>query len=245
MLSYLNLVNNFSDITRIGHGVVRCSDVLPRVTYYYYIRMGEENLVKHYFLLASGNMIDDDFASSILSSACSSTDGMTLEKFLSCENKYGFSHVLIVPKDFHSYFKGRLDEERQNLLLCIPIYNREFSGNESLDEFAFMRRDSSSMLDWGRTMTPKIMFRFDNPVTQGGTGGTAVFVKFETVLREVEYLSGFGAGFIEVTKYRGQIVDVLSSSNKAFILIRDLNDSKRESLDGEKLHAELWNFLTT
>jgi hypothetical protein len=245
MLSYLSLVNNFSDVTRIGNGVVRCSDVLPRVTYYYYIRMAGESLAKHDFLLVSENMIDDNFASSILSSACSSTDGMTLEKVLSGENKYGFSHALIAPKDFHSYFKGRLDEERQNLLLCLPIHNCEFAGNESLDEFVFMRKQSVATFDWRRTMTPKIMFRFDNPVTQGGTGDMAVLVKFETVLREVENLSGVEAGFIEVTNYCGQIVEVLSSSNEAFILIRDFNDTKRESVDGKKLHAELWDFLTT
>jgi hypothetical protein len=60
------------------------------------------------------------------------------KKFDIAPNKYGFTHVLVVPNTYHGSLKGRLDAKRDTLHLCIPIHRCEFAGCESEGEFKEM-----------------------------------------------------------------------------------------------------------
>lgn len=51
---------------------------------------------------------------------------------------------------------------------------------------------------------------FDNPGTETGTDGAGVLMKYPALLSEIENLGGVISGFIEITNYNGQVVEVLS-----------------------------------
>jgi hypothetical protein len=119
--------------------------------------------------------------------------------------------VLLAPKDYHGHFAGRLDAKRSRLVLCLPIHRCEFSGDESVGEFFTLCREIVLALNWQREVCPKIILRYDNPKTQGGTiYDRGVFAKYATVLRELDLLSGVPEGFIEIINYKKQVIEILS-----------------------------------
>lgn len=244
MLTLNSIVNNFSDVVEIGNGIVRFTDKLPKVTYYYYIRFADECTNGHDLVMVSENIVNDEFASTILLNCPQFSADSKLEMHPLALNVYGFSNLLLAPHNFHSYFKGRLDAEREKLLLCLPVHKSEFSGAESVEEFYLLRREIVETLNWDRKLTPKIILRFDNPKTRGGTSDEGAFVKYATVLHEIENIDGVVNGFLEILNYKSEVFEVLSPAVGQFVIIRNRDDSKREAVSKENLLAQLWQFLT-
>ena len=244
LLTYEDLAASFPGVSDIGPGVLKCRDKLPKVTYHYYVRTGGRGEDNQDFLVVSENLEDDVFASSILSALPKVQIDSELMLYDIPENGYGFSNLLLAPSEFHAYFKGRLDDKRKELILCLPIHKSEFSGNESVDEFYLMRRSLIPSLNWKRDVCPKISLRFDNPKTRGGTGDGYVLAKYDTVLKEIDNIRDVDKGFIEIKNYKDLIAEILSKGGDNYYLIRDRDDSRREIFEKNELLERLWRFLT-
>lgn len=243
MIEISDLMANFADVIDLGGGVARCEDETPRSTYFYYLR-GASTSSGLDFLLVSEHFEDDEFACSTLQALDSQQAvGPQLTLAPTPANAHGFGHLLLAPEQYHSYFRGVLDSKRANLVLGLPVHRCEFSGDESIEEFVFMRRHTISTLDWRRRPEPKVQMRFDNPRTRGGTGNDAIVAKYDSLIREIRNLSGVSNGFIECANWRGSVIEVLSPQDQQFVLVKDRNDSSRESCNEDALLMKVWSFL--
>lgn len=241
MITISKLRDNFYPVDEIGDGFVRCADELPETTYYTYFMICDPP--GYHPFVVSENRIDDDFAGLVLTAnACKGVSSLT--KVELAQNSYGFSHVLFVPFQYHAELKGRLDSDRDMTTLCIPIFNSEFSGTETPEEFVRLRRNIVATSRWDRELTPKIALRFDNGKTKGGTRDGYVFSRFDQVLGEVDDLVGVSDGFIEVINYRGDVVEILFSKGIDFSWIRGRDDSRSERISKDAIRSRLWAFLT-
>jgi len=241
MITLSKLKDHFYPVDELGDGFVRCGDELARTTVYTYfgLRYGPA----HSPLTVSDNRIDDDFARLVLNSRRS--DGAVgLTKAQLPANAYGFSHVLHVPPDYHSELKGRLDADRDQTTLCIPIFRSEFSGTETLEAFTELRKHIVPTCRWDREVAPKILLRFDNLKTKSGTGDGYVYARFELVLKEVENLLGDKDGFIEILNYKEEVVEIIFTKGEEFSWIQNRDDAAGEAILIDAIRPRLWNFLT-
>jgi len=141
-------------------------------------------------------------------------------------NSYGFTHALVVPNNYHGILKGEHAYDRDKLLLCIPIYRSEFSGGESEFEFKEMIRRTVPVYRWDRDACPKITVYFDNPRTGGGSDESGILMRYVALLAEIENLEGVVNGFVEITNYKGEVIEVISPKKNEFVLIRDRKDEE-------------------
>lgn len=243
MLSQSELELNFSEVKDLGKGVYRCKDVLPRITIYYYVRIGSLVGASQDLLVVSENLADDDFARLIFTSVCGEVGSHGLHIVTLLKNQYGFPQVVIASAEYHSYFKGRLDRQRNSLFLCLPSYPCEFTGRETVDEFSLIRRDIVPSLNWRREMSPQVLLCFDNPKTKSSTGGREIYVKQSVVQREIDLLSGVINGFVEIVNYKREVIEVLSPATQEYILISDRNDETRRSISRDELGKFVESFL--
>ena len=242
MLKPQDLAEHFPDAVQLAADLYRLKDEVPAFTDYYYVQLaaGGRDL-----LVVSENRYDDDFASHILQSAASRpvADGLDIRE-LPRHGEYKFDALLTAPSDYHSYFKGRLDAQRGNLFFCCPIYRCEFSGHESSREFYLLRREIVPTLNWKREPAPKILLRFDNPKTGGGTiPRKRIPAKYPILLREIDELSGVPEGFIEIENYRGRVAQIRSDRQNLYTLAVDGRD--QGALDNKELKKKAGEFLTT
>ena len=245
MIDIIDLSNHFSGLTKITDQVFRCLDVLPKVTYYYYVKLGDTSTCGSDLLAVSENEVDDEFVLSFILDL----RGPEFLQALSISdlpiNPRGFDKLVLAPSSFHSYFKGRLDKKRDRLVLCLPCFTSEFSGTETPREFMTLCQDIVPTRNWKRGIHPKIALRFDNPRTRGGTGNAYVFAKYGTVINELEKLDGVKDGFLEVINFKGDVIEVISAGIGDFIVIRGRDDSARASIVAADLPKYLWLFLTS
>jgi len=233
-------------VVDLGRGQARGRDATRKATYYNYLEFAESPQGNDP-LIVSQDLMDDDFASFVFTQVPSEDRSTALPRLRvrdMAKNKYNFSALLLAPPDYHSQFKGRLDAKRDHLVQCIPIHRCEFSGDESVDDFFFLCIKIVPTMNWEREVFPKIILRYDNPKTQGGTvHDFGVFAKYETVLREVDLLNGVPKGFIEIINYKNQVIEILSPKEGVFVLIRERDDATREPLDKPTLLRKLQSFL--
>ena len=243
MLQPQDLSANFAGIVQLADRVFRCELETRKTVHYYYLRLAQEGTGQRDFLLESGNLADDEFALLVLGEVQPAGGAAKLRVIPLPQNRYGFSGLLLAPPSYHACFKGILDGGRKHLMLCVPMHRCEFSGSESADEFVTMRRETVLTLNWLRTACPKILMRFDNPATRGGTGDSPVLAKKDLLLREIGLLSGVTNGFIEIQNWRGQTLEILSPGAGRFTLIRERNDWEREALDEFASREKIVAFL--
>ena len=241
MITLEMLQDNFYPVEDLGGGLVQCADELPQKTFFTYIQLS--NAAGHAPFVVSEDIIDDSFAAQVLGQA-GAGEVTALTKAALAPNLYGFSHILYVPGSYHSELKGRRGLDRTLTSLCIPIFESEFSGSESIEDFYQARRHIVPTSRWDRKIAPKIMLRFDNSRTRGGTGDTYVPVQFDTLLAEIDNLVGVADGFIEIVNHRGEVVELLFDQEQIFNLIRNREDATAVQISKEALRDSLWIFLT-
>ncbi len=245
MIGRDDLVAAWGNVVDVAEDVFKGRMVLPKKTFYYYVRPSVAAAHDCDFLVTSENNDDDGFAREILGSIPAGFDESKLSLHPLPSNAYGLTQLLLAPKAFHAELDGsRLSSKRDKLVLCLPIHKSEFSGTESVEEFYTLRRSVVPTYDWKRSVHPKIKIRFDNARTKGGTvGGKYVFAKYDLVTREIGNLSG-ADGFIEIINYRDDVIEILSPEPDFYLLIRDRDDSRREPLGRADLEKQVWAFLT-
>jgi hypothetical protein len=244
-LSPQDLFDNFYPVQSLADRLFRCAVETPRATTYYYVRLAGERCQDRDWLLVSTNHTDDAFAQFVLTSVPKVTEPVGLRSQPLSDNSYGFAQVVLAGAEWHSNFGGVLDAKRSKLTLCVPAHRHEFSGDESLQEFTVMCRETVPIRDLTRPEHPKIVLRFDNPRTKGGTGRTWVLVSRELLLREIDLLDGVDGAFMEIQNWRRHFLEVLSPEPEHFVLIRDLDDRTREPVSPQTLRDRVAAFLTT
>lgn len=133
--------------------------------------------------------------------------------------------MLSVPPQYHSELKGRLDALREGVLLWHPqLPLRVFRRREC--RFARLRRHIVATQRWDRAPSPKILLRFDNPQTGGGTDDDGIFARLDTVEREIGNLAGARDGFIELINRDGAVAELLAAGAEDYAWIPDRDDSR-------------------
>ena len=235
------LAEHFYPVLELGGGLVRCDDELPRTIFHTYFLLGLGAAAVPF--VTSENLLDDAFAAQVLATV-NGTRPTSLTKIAVGPNGYGFTHVLHVAPEFHSELKGRLDEDRKDCVLCIPIFESEFSSSETVDEFVTLRRRLVPTHDWARRPVPKIMLRFDNPKTKGGTTGDGYIpVRFEQVLQEIAAMVGVQDGFIEILNFRGEVIELVFEQGQSFRLIQGRDDVAARLVSIPDLEGQLRTFV--
>jgi len=242
MITEKIISDNFVDVQRIADDILKFKDFLPDFKYVYYL--GYPNSKSKNILMVSRDLEDDAFASELIRFAFSQNKKSCLLKFRhQIENKYGFDSAILASPKYHSYFKGRLDNERDALYLCLPIYDCEFSGHESVELFDEMCCFLIASQDWSRSFTPSVLLRFDNPKTKGGTIGENYYpVKFDVVMNEVANLSGVSNGFIEVLNYCDKWARINSLAADQYIM--EVQGNIIWKGDYSEIKEILWKFFT-
>ncbi|MCF5710683.1 hypothetical protein GIV19_25925 [Pseudomonas syringae] len=227
MIEERDLNEEFEGVKKISDNTFFLQDVMKAYTYNYWL----SSSVDHDLLVVSENLIDDSFALTVIDSAPAKLvkDRPTIYELPNSSRN--FSHVIAVPSNFHGYFNGRDGINRQNLFLCVPIFRCEFSGRESVSEFREIRLNFVPTLDWNRDAHPKLRVYFDNPKTGGGTVDEGALLKLPVLLDEVVRLEGVADGFIEITNWHDNVLEVLSASKDQYVLIYDRVDEKPLSKD--------------
>ncbi len=235
MITKDDLLQEFGEVTEV-HGC--CFAMYPVATFDLHcclrIADGQDLAV------VSKNINDPEFASSV---ALQAPAGMPHDRptiFEIPANGYGFTHAMAVPSTYHGFLNQI--EGRANLFLCLPIFRCEFSGEESAEEFRLATTHVVPVYEWDRTVQPRISVYFDNPRTGGGTDESGALVPLRVLLAEIENLSGVGGGFIEITNYRGEVIEVLSPEEGNYVLIRNRQDE--EVMDRARLVAAVETFTT-
>lgn len=246
MIKIEDIQRNFIDIVEFQNGALKFKDIVPAYSYIYYFINDKTN--SRNVLAVSQDSEDDILAKLLLKAGCEAPNNISdLCKYAFCQGKeigYPFTHCIMAPPQYHSYFKGRLDIERTDLFLVIPIFKCEFSGDESIELFYQLRREVVSTLDWKRTPNPKVMVRFDNPATGGGTTGKfPVPIRYNVLQEEICNLDGVMSGFIEVTSYRGDYAELLSPKLGTYS-IRLQDQPCAKILNYSEVLDDLWLFLT-
>ncbi|CAM4328760.1 hypothetical protein CR156_19330 [Stenotrophomonas lactitubi] len=191
-------------------------------------------------MVVSKNINDPELASSVVLEAPRhlSHDRPTI--FTISSNAYGFTHAMAVPSTYHGFLNQI--EGRANLFLCVPIFQCEFSGEESAEEFRLATTHVVPIYEWDRTVQPKVSVYFDTPRTGGGTDESGALVPLRVLLAEIDNLSGVGDGFIEITNYRDEVIEVLSPEKGSYVLIRNRQDE--EMMERVRLVAAVETFTT-
>lgn len=248
MLKLADIEGQFSDVVRV-RDLVRCADVTPRSTLHYHVALGADHGRPVDLLTVSENLLDDDFAALITSAAADAGRAAALQKRALPANPYGFDALLLVPPHYHSYFAGRLDAERDRLVLCLPIYGCEFRGDEDAETFRLLAKDVVPIRDWRRFAHPRTQLRFSNPATGGGTddavAGGYVFATYDLVLRELANLDGVADGFVELVNHHGRVMELLSPAPGRVVTITDRDDTTRAEIDAQAAGDIVWSFLAT
>ena len=245
MLTYGEIRSNFDAPVELADGVLKFSDATPASTYFYYL---QRDAVNRRDLLAVSEDADDDIlAGNLLRAAGRVPYDISRLALASLDSGGGcvFSHVLLAPPEYHSYLKGILDAERQELLLVLPVFRSEFSGDESVELFYELRRRFFPTLDWRRSSPcPRVLVRFDNPDTGGGTFGDApVPICYSVLRQEIQDLDGVTSGFIEVTNYLDEYAEVVSTGPGAYTF-RKQDEPCSSACSHAELLGKLWRFLT-
>ena len=243
MIDKNELLMHFPDALRLEDDVMKFKIEVPKHKYYYYLRLASTDTNNCDLLVTSVDIEDDDFAIRSIFSIPHEFQQINLSIETIDKNEYNFSNILIVPNKFHHHLEGAIST-RDDLVLCVPIHKSEFSGKETVKEFATLQR-MIPIESWSRTVHPRIILRFDNQKTKGGTiGGKYVFCRYSTIMNEIKNLDGVTNGFIEIINYKDNVLEILSKNIGTYVLIRERDDYSSVLMGYDELLGIVWSFLT-
>ncbi|WP_268796872.1 hypothetical protein [Pseudomonas huanghezhanensis] len=166
MFTRQDLRESFSVVDEGPVGYYFFQHKLPKATYSYSLKTALDRDV----LTVSEDANDRKFAAEILDQAPPWLSPSTPDIYTLANNEYGFTHAIAVPSTYHACLKGQLESKRGKLFLCMPIYQCEFSGEETESEFKEMMTRMVPVFRWRRDASPKLKVYFDNPRIGSGAG---------------------------------------------------------------------------
>lgn len=228
MISRNDLLEEYDSVRDLVGGVCFFQDEMRDYTYNYWLKSSDDLDL----IVVSQDEIKDSLALNVLNSIAPEVSRVSPSIFELCSSERGFTHVIVVPSNFHGYLKGNDGVVRDDLFLCLPIFRCEFSGRETVEEFKELRLHYVPTLNWQRQPCPKLRVYFDNPKTGGGTDEAGTFLKWLDLLREIDALNGVSSGFIEVTNWSDEIIEIISPGEGEYVLIRDRKDEQPLPIKG-------------
>lgn len=236
MISKTDLLGAFTTVEESGNGHYFFQHSLPKNVIQYCLK----SLPDMDLVTVCDDVVDTDFATVVLNHAPPTLSLLQPTVFKIADNNYGFSYAMAVPGNYHSSLKGALDLNREKLYLCIPIHRCEFSGKESEAEFKEAMNRVVPVFKWKRDAHPKLKVYFDNPDSGAGTCEDGALLRYSVLLSEIQNLNGVVNGFVEITNYKGEVVEVLSPALDNFTLIR--NRSEEEAMSFPDLINQILAF---
>ncbi|WP_452229000.1 hypothetical protein [Lacinutrix sp. MEBiC02404] len=107
---------------------------------------------------------------------------------------------------------------------AFPIYECEFSGNESGNELSFLRRNMITTINWRRKPSPIVKMKFKNLSTGvKSTGNKFNYFSKSDFFNEIKSLRKTGS-FIEVKNYKNEHCKIIIEGNK--ILLEQKKEKK-------------------
>lgn len=219
MISISDIRSRFPKAELLNDSMVRFEDVTAALKLCYYIEHDHQN--DRTLLVVTNGIHSDDLASSLIASSKVVRErGDKLKKLKLIKPIVGhLSHFLVVPASFHNYLRGRFADKRSDLLLLLAICDCEFSGAEDESLFREIRQRWNAAIDPTRKCKPRVLVRFENPKTQGGTiGGNFFPVDLSYLFMEIQNLEGVTDGVLEVQNFRDEVVRVISPFAGRFVL---------------------------
>lgn len=217
MMTKDDLLQEFGEV-HDAHGCCFAEYAVATYSIYCCLRLATDQTIA----VVSRNINDPAFAADVALRAPAGLPHDRPTVFEIPPNAHGFTHAMAVPSTYHGFLNQI--EKRAGLFLCVPIYRCEFSGDESADEFRQAAARLVPVYEWDRAMQPRISLYFDNPRTGGGTDDVGATVPLRVLLAELDNLNGVSDGFIEITNYRGEVIEVLSPQEGRYVLIRNRQD---------------------
>jgi hypothetical protein len=241
MINKETLELNFYPVIDISKNIIRCTDELNvgDMHTYFDLRNGEGRDV----LTVSSDHIDDVFATELFH-ACPANLGAGFVKIPFVSGAHDFTHLIIADNQYFSDLNGRMDEEKKNCVLAVPIFNCEFSDFETPEEFYELRRNVVPSNDWKRAPAPKIKFRYDNVKIDAGTGDGYIFSKLDSVFRDVREMIGSVDSFAEIINFRNDVLELLPTKDDGFDVIYSRDDAKTIKVPSEEIEALIQKFVT-
>lgn len=202
----------------IRHNLIKVVVDIPAFRDTYYLTESCDHRADWLMVVRSDE--DDDFAVSVLQTVLDRNlepSNVPRKVPLTFPNPYEFEMAFVVGPNYHGYLEGALDDQRSNLYLCVPSYDCEFSGTETVEEFSYM---------WIHTFThrlkrpicPKIKARWMNPVIQSHTNDRFVPCTSATVAREVKNLEGVSEGWLEIMNFQDQQIHLAFSNDNQYLI---------------------------
>ncbi|WP_409293983.1 hypothetical protein [Pseudomonas sp. KCJK9058] len=227
MISKNDLLEEYDSVEVLPEDIYFFQDKMRDYTYSYWLRSsGFQDLI-----VVCQDELVDQLAIDVIGSV-SSNLSLFAPTVLELKGVMAnFTHVMVVPPTYHGYLKGIEGIDRSSLFLCLPIYRCEFSGRESVEDFRELRLHYIPVLNWHREKHPKLRVYFDNPRTGGGTDEAGAYFQWSNLLRAIDNINGVSDGFIEITNWSDQVVEVISPSADVYVLIKDRRDEHVLSLD--------------
>ncbi|EEC0297172.1 hypothetical protein YV76_004692 [Salmonella enterica subsp. enterica] len=240
MITYDDLVNGFGEsVEELEKNLFKFRIELPKFTVFYYL-LSADGIGD--ILLSSKGCEDDKFAFNLYAQLSLTETIYALKKTNIHSNMYGFDSLLLIPPNYHNNLRGILDNKRDNLVLCAPIFHYEFSGKESVDEFREMSTKRVFINEWTRKPVPKILIQFNNPRTGTGTiDNRSVLTNFSYLMSEINNLNGVAHGFINVMNYLDEVIRITSGTTNVYRLSSATGE---EDMSGDILNERIKEFLT-
>ncbi|WP_237405590.1 hypothetical protein, partial [Pseudomonas syringae] len=210
----------FDHVTELSGNVYFAQNKTKTHTYNYWLKPA----ARKDLLVVAEDIIDDSFALDIIQSAPDRLSSTAPTVYTLPKPSRHFTHIIAVPSSYHRCLGGHDPINRDDVYLCVPFFRCEFSGDESELEFKAMMQRTVLIFKWQREPAPKLIVYFDNPVIGTGTLEDGVLMKLSTLLLEIKNLNGVTQGFIEVTNYKGEVIEVLSPEKDNYVLIRNRKD---------------------
>lgn len=230
MISISDIKSRFPKAESINESLIRFEDAVPALKFCYYAEYDRHN--DRDLLVVTNGAHDDNLALNLTGRSKSiSLKNETLTKIpLSEPVANGLTHLLVAPAHFHNYLRGRFDDKRSSLFLLLAIFDCEFSGKEDEPLFRRIRQQWNAAIDPTRECQPRVLFRFGNPKTQGGTIGENFFpVDLPYLLVEIGNLNNVTDGFLEIQNYRDEIARITPSIPGCFFLEKNHKSVKQIS----------------
>ena len=140
-----------------------------------------------------------------------------------------FTHILLVPSDYHP-FLSYVFNKPYKLIDVIPIFNCEFSDDETIEEFNSRIEWSIDVEDWNREKSPKIFSRYS--IKKSGKrsiGKKYIPTIFDHVKNNIHELSG-DHGFVELYNFKRECV-IINSPDKNVFQIENISYNIEELLE--------------
>lgn len=190
---------------------------------YYYFSLEMSSSGSQFYIVSKNKEIDE-YASIIYENLPSFSGNNLLKVSMNKSLEYPFDSLLFVPPHYHHLFEDDFDEEREDLIQLIPIFNCEFSGEETIEEFQELSWRYVKINNLARQASPKIKISMNNPKTNVKTGKEKfVLVSYTSLIVYIRDILGVDSAFLNLINYKDELIKVTSLTEDSYLIELNAN----------------------